>query len=472
MAKVNQIYGLLNSINKQMWGKEAQSVNDLSGIISMGNTVLASEDNTDLFLGKLVDRIGKTIIRTLDLNIAYPSLYQNEFEFGAILRKLTVNPFDAIQNKAYEVGQDGFTPSLLEIHKPSVEVTYFKDSDTWKFQTTIPDDLLTTAFLSAEDMGNFVDAITKAMSDSMIMSINNMSRTAINNFIAEKIITGNNVINLLEMYNTQFSQQLTASAAMYSKEFYRYASTVIREYITYLAEESILYNNNGILRVTARDNANVFMLSKFRNGFDAYLLSDSFRDVFEMPLFKEVPYWQANKGSNGNNKFETNSSIKLIPSSQKDVENAADRYAVEQTGIVCVITDRQAIGIGLNKRRAGAFYNSIDGYENISSSANIMYYNDMSENGIIFVVADSVATPGISLDKSSLTFASSSAADQTITATTTPADATVTWKTSKASVATVSGGVVSAAGTGTCNITAEITVGGKKYTQTCAVTVG
>ena len=472
MAKVNQIYGLLNSINKQMWGKESQSVKDLSGIISMGNTVLASEDNTDLFLGKLVDRIGKTIIRTLDLNIAYPSLYQNEFEFGAILRKLTVNPFDAIQNKAYEVGQDGFSPSLLEIHKPSVEVTYFKDSDTWKFQTTIPDDLLSTAFLSAEDMGNFVDAITKSMSDTMIMSINNMSRTAINNFIAEKIISGNNVINLLEMYNAQFSQQLTASAAMYSKEFYRYASTVIREYITYLAEESVLYNNNEILRVTARDNANVFMLSKFRNGFDAYLLSDSFRDVFEMPLFKEVPYWQANKGTNGNNNFETNSSIKLIPSSQKDVENVSDRYAVEQSGIVCVITDRQAIGVGLNKRRAGAFYNSIDGYENISSSGNIMYYNDMSENGIIFVVADSVATPGISIDKSTLTFANSSAADQTITATTTPADATVTWKSSKASVATVSGGVVSAAGAGNCNITAEITVGGKKYTQTCAVTVG
>lgn len=472
MAKVNQIYGLLNSINKQMWGKEAQSVNDLSGIISMGNTVLASEDNTDLFLGKLVDRIGKTIIRTLDLNIAYPSLYQNEFEFGAILRKLTVNPFDAIQNKAYEVGQDGFTPSLLEIHKPSVEVTYFKDSDTWKFQTTIPDDLLSSAFLSAEDMGNFVDAITKAMSDSMIMSINNMSRTAINNFIAEKIISGNNVINLLELYNTQFSQQLTASAAMYTKEFYRFASTVIREYITYLAEESVIYNNNGILRVTARDNANVFMLSKFRNGFDAYLLSDSFRDVFEMPLFKEVPYWQANKGSNGINTFETNSSIKLIPSSQKDVENVTDRYAIDQSGIVCVIADRQAIGVGLNKRRAGAFYNSIDGYENISSSANTMYYNDMSENGIIFVVADSVATPGISIDKSTLTFANSSAADQTITATTTPADATVTWKTSKASVATVSGGVVSAAGAGSCNITAEITVGGKKYTRTCAVTVG
>ena len=95
----------------------------------------------------------------------------------------------------------------------------------------------------------------------------------------------------------------------------------------------------------------------------------------------------------------------------------------------------------------------------------------MSENGIIFTVGSAV-TPSITVDKSTLTFANSSAPDQTITATTVPADATVTWKTSKSSVATVAAGVVSAEGTGSCNITAEITVGGTKYTATTAVTVG
>ena len=78
--KVTQIYSLLNSINKQMWGQEAQSVKDLSGVISMGKNVLSTENNTDLFLNKLVDRIGKTVIRTLDLQLEFPSLYMNEFE--------------------------------------------------------------------------------------------------------------------------------------------------------------------------------------------------------------------------------------------------------------------------------------------------------------------------------------------------------------------------------------------------------
>lgn len=102
----------------------------------------------------------------------------------------------------------------------------------------------------------------------------------------------------------------------------------------------------------------------------------------------------------------------------------------------------------------------------------IQWLNDTSENCVVICIADSIVSPAISFDKSTLTFASSAADSQTITATTMPEDATVTWKSSKASVATVAAGVVSPAGSGTCTITGEITVGGTKYTATADVTVG
>ena len=91
------------------------------------------------------------------------------------LRKITVNPFDSIQNKAYEVGQDGFHHRFLTFINLQLKLTHFTGGTTWKFQVTIPDDLLSSAFLSAEDMGNFIGAITSAMSDSMVMSLNDMS---------------------------------------------------------------------------------------------------------------------------------------------------------------------------------------------------------------------------------------------------------------------------------------------------------
>lgn len=78
-------------------------------------------------------------------------------------------------------------------------------------------------------------------------------------------------------------------------------------------------------------------------------------------------------------------------------------------------------------------------------------------------------TPSVSLDKSEVTVAPE--ATTTLTATTVPADATVTWTTSDATKATVANGVVTGVAEGTATITASITVDGTAYTATCTVTV-
>jgi hypothetical protein len=371
-----------------MFGSDAVDVHNLSGIISMGETVMSTDENMDKFFNKLVDRIGKTIVRTLDLELEFPTLFANEFEFGAIIQKINVQPFNAIRNASWDVGNDDFRPTFADIYKANISVTYFKGADTWKFQTTIPSgDVLATAFTDASTMGTFITAITSAMSDSMVICINNMSRTAINNFIAEKVKAGNGVINLLTGYNALVGagNEIDAETAMHSKEFARYASTVISEYVGYMREPSVLYNVDGIVRATARDNMHVLMLRKMRSLFDAYLLSDSFKDVYDIPLYKEVNYWQGNKGDASINDFETNSSIKVVPASEDGKDNPTD---VEVSGVVCVLADRQAIAVGLNKRRAGAYYDSIDDFENISATATVQFINDLSENGVIFVIND------------------------------------------------------------------------------------
>ena len=386
--KVNQIYSLLNDINRQMFGQDSIDVHDLSGLISMGQTVMSTSDNMDKFFGVLVDRIGKTIIRTLDLELEFPTMFRDEFSFGAIIQKINVQPMASVRNSTYDMPNEGFEPTFADIYKANVSVTYFTDSNTWRFRTSLPvNELLETAFLGASQMGAFVTAITGSMSDSMVISINNMTRTAVNNFIAEKVKANNGVVNLLSMYNELVGagNTLTADQAMHNKEFARFASTIISEYVGYVCEPSALYNVDGMIRATSRDNMHVLMLRKMRSLFDAYLLSDSFKDMYNLPLYKEVNYWQSNNGGTSINDFETNSSIKVIPSSEKGSENPSD---IEVSGVVCVIADRQSIAVGLNKRRSGAFYNSIDGYENISSDALIQYINDLSENGVVFIVSE------------------------------------------------------------------------------------
>ena len=77
--------------------------------------------------------------------------------------------------------------------------------------------------------------------------------------------------------------------------------------------------------------------------------------------------------------------------------------------------------------------------------------------------------PSITLDKNEGTVEKD--ATLTLTATTKPLDAEVTWTTSDNTVATVSDGVVTGEAAGTATITASITVDGTSYTATCAVTV-
>ena len=59
----------------------------------------------------------------------------------------------------------------------------------------------------------------------------------------------------------------------------------------------------------------------------------------------------------------------------------------------------------------------------------------------------------------------------TLTATTVPANAVVTWTSSDDEVATVSDGVVTGVTVGTATITASITVDGTDYSGSCAITV-
>ena len=378
---INQIYGLINSINKDMWGTTATTVKDLSGLISLGQTLSIDENATDNYLNKLVDRIGKTVIRTLDLELDFPNLFMDTFQFGAILQKITVNPFDSIANSDTLVGQSGFTPTFADIHKPSVEVKYFQDSTTWSYVVTIPRDLFFSAFTNEGAMNNFIDAIMKALSDNMIMSINNMSRMCINNFIAEKVKNENGVINLLTLYNEYAPTDLTADAAIYDKDFLRFSGMVIRNYIGYLSEPSTMYNVGGVLRVTKRNNMHAIFLRDYISSYVTNYSADTFHEeLTKLDMFTEVNHWQGSNDGNGVPTFANNSKINIIPSSGGN--------AIEVEGVIGVLIDRQGVGVGVNKRRVGKFVNDIDDYINTKTSAIIQWINDMSENGIIFIVAD------------------------------------------------------------------------------------
>lgn len=385
--EVNQVYSLLNDINQQMWGEDALAVKDLSGIISMGNAVLSSSTNVDKFFSTLVDRIGKVIIRRLDLELDFPKLMMNEFEWGCVLQKITIDPFGAKANTDWQVSDPGFTPSLLEIYPPSIHQMLFTDAVTFEMRKSLPNSILATAFTGAGEMANFMTAVTAAMVDSMTLSLNNLSRTCVNNFIAEKIKNSNGIVNIANMYNTAYSSSPVTDCeeAMRTPEFLRYATNVIRKYFKYLSIPNVNYNVAGLVRATQRDNMHFLANTTFVAGLESYLYADTFHEeMVSLKNYTEVAYWQGNLDSDNTsiNLPADVTAIEVIPSSEK---GQLSPQSISQSGIIAVMADRQAMGIGLNKRRSAAFNNVMDDITTVKMSATQQLFNDLSENGVIFI---------------------------------------------------------------------------------------
>lgn len=374
---VNQIYTLLNDTAAQVYGQDAVGTLDLEGMLSLRDTVLGS--GTDKFLNVLVDRIGKTVLRTLDFTSTFPKFIMNDFEFGAILQKINVQPFAAKSQDAWKVGESGFTPNLYTIDKADVRQSFFKNANAWEIDVTIPDQMFKTAFTSAEAMDAFITAIFDSIQTSLNIQLENETRLGILGFIAEKIKAQNGVVNLLTLYNTEAGTTLTADKALADKEFLRFAGKIMRNYIKYMGKPSVLYNVDGWVRATQRDNMHVMMLTEFASATATYLSADTFHDeMVELPYYTEVEYWQGTGSSAPN----------FADCSKIDVEAPSDGTAISQGGVVAVFADRQAIGTGLYDRFSAADRNNRNRYTNYTEGVTIQTFVDTSENGVVFIVAD------------------------------------------------------------------------------------
>ena len=380
--KINQVYSIINSIAKQMWGKNAITAVDARGIISMGQNVLSSVSERDKFLNVLADRIGTTIFRTVDIELDFPNLLRHSYEWGCIISKINIQPFEAKQQKAWMVGDDDFTPNQFAIDKPTVTQTFFKDANAFEFDVTIPDNMLKNAFISAEEFGTFIDCVMASVSDSMVMALNNMSYVAIDNFIAEKLKAENGVVNVLTGYNAQAGTSYKSlTEALDDKEFYRYTGMVIRNIIKYMTKPSKLYNTGGMVRATARDNMHVILSSDVMSGYTTYLSSDTFHDeLVKIKGYAEFVTLQGT-GNSGIPTVANNTKITVVPASNAEDDNTA----ITVNGVIGLICDREAIAIGYDDMFNAVDRNNRNRYTNYTYGCTRQWLNDLSENGVVIV---------------------------------------------------------------------------------------
>ena len=393
---VNQIYQIINSVSGEVLGRTDIVTDDLTGIVDLGQEVF-NQSAVDNYVKSLVNHIGKVIFVNRPYAGKVPSVLMDAWEFGSVLEKISADVPEAYENDTWDL-KDGKTYSQDVFHKPTVTAKFFNSKVTFEVPVSITERQVKESFSNAAQLNGFISMIYAAVEKSMTIKADALIMRTINNMIAETVLadakafgaaaagdmTGVNLssastarcVNLLKLYNDKYSpDELTAAKAITDPDFIRFASYVMGTYADRLQSISTVYNVGGKERFTPKDMLHVVLLSDFAKAAQTYLYSDTFNrgDVL-LPQAETVPFWQ---GSGKNYDFASTGHINVKESGGK---------AVEITGVLGVMFDRDALGVCNLDRRVTTNYNAKAEFFNNYYKFDAGYFNDTNENFVVFFI--------------------------------------------------------------------------------------
>ena len=395
--EVKQIYNLINSVSGEVLGRTDIVADDLTGIVDLGKEVF-NQNVVDNYVKSLVNHIGKVIFVNRPYVGKVPSVLMDAWEFGSVLEKISADVPEAEVNDTWDL-TDGKSYDQDVFHKPTVTAKFFNSKVTFEVPVSITERQVKESFSNAAQLNGFISMIYAAVEKSMTIKADALIMRTINNMIAETVLADSvafgaaaagdmteadlsiastvRCVNLLKLYNdkTGASTKLTAAKAITDPDFIRFASYVMGTYADRLQSISTVFNVGGKERFTPKDMLHVVLLSDFAKAAQTYLYSDTFNrgDVL-LPQAETVPFWQ---GSGQNYEFASTGKINIKESGGK---------AVEISGVLGVMFDRDALGVCNLDRRVTTNYNAKAEFFNNYYKFDAGYFNDTNENFVVFFI--------------------------------------------------------------------------------------
>lgn len=386
--KVNQIYSLMNSVTKEVLGESVVVNEDLSNVVDIGTAVFDASA-IDAYVKSLVNHIGKVIFVNRPYSGSVPSVLMDGWEFGSVLEKISADLPDATENESWELqDKTSYDPNIF--YKPSVTAKFFNSKVTFEVPMSFTEMQVKQSFSSAEQLNGFLSMLYNAVDKAMTIKMDGLVMRTMNNMIGETIFadyqggdvtakSGVRAVNLLKLFKDKFGAgvaNLTAAEAVTNPEFVRFASYTMGLYVDRLSKMSSLFNVENKPRFTPQEYLHVVLLSDFAKAADAYLQSDTYHDEFtKLPAAETVPYWQ---GSGESYAFGDVSKI--------DVKTSGNN-TISQGGILGIMFDRDALGVTNLDRRVTTNYNPKAEFYSNWYKFDAGYFNDLSENFVVFFVA-------------------------------------------------------------------------------------
>ena len=379
--KITQIKDLVNSSLKEVDGTSILLKEDLSNVVDVGKDIL-NKDDIDNFVKKLVDRVGKTVFNNRVYQGSAPSVLMDAWEYGSVVEKVDADMPNVEENDSWNL-QDGKSYDQDIFYQPKVSAKFFNSKVTFDIPMSFTKMQVKSAFNSATELNSFISMLMTKVQNAMTLHLDGLIMKTINNFTAQVINSnkGLQVVNLLKGYNDQTGQSLTSDKALTDPNFIKYANLMINTYRSRISQMSTLFNVGGVHKFTPRENQHLVILSDLASASKVYLESDTYnqQNVQLGSNYDTVPYWQ---GSGTSYAFTDTSSIDVA------IKDGASTKEVKQSGILGVLFDTSALGVSCQNPRTTTAVNARAEFYTNFNKYDAMYYNDLNENFVVFMVAD------------------------------------------------------------------------------------
>lgn len=350
--------------------------------------------------------LSKTIFSVRPYTRKFKGLNVSNQRYGNHVRKLLTidKPFE--DDDRFKL-VDGESIDQYKVNKPKVLQTNFYGSNTYQKSVTIYKDQLDCAFSSPDEFASFISMVMQNASDMIEQAHEETARATIGNLVGgifamereereESPGTGmakangqKRAVNLMKLYNDETGKNLTVADAFKAENFegfVKFTFSTINTIADLMTDRNTLFCSQltgyPILRHTPKDRMKFYLYTDLVNKINSEVYSTVFNpDFLKMVDFETVNYWQSPLSP---------SDINVKPTVLKNDGSLINMTTnVQLFKIVGVLFDEEAAGYTtVNQWSQPSPFNARGGYYNQFWHFTDRYWNDFTENAVIFYLSD------------------------------------------------------------------------------------
>lgn len=400
----NQLSTVLTAITNQATGVNNITPLDTSSFVSVAQTALKT--GYDPLTTAISQVLSKTIFSVRPYTRKFKGLNVSNQRYGNHVRKLLTidKPFEDDDRLKLV---DGDSIDQYKVNKPNVLQTNFYGANVYQKSVTIYKDQLDCAFSSPDEFASFISMVMQNSSDMIEQAHEETARATIANLIggvyaAEVLDTssgllaqangGRRAINLLKLFNESTGLALKVVDVFKTENFesfVKFAFSTVNTIADLMTDRNSLFcsqlTDYKVIRHTPKDRMKFYLYTDLVNKINSEVYSTVFNpDFLKVVDFEKVNYWQAALSPSSINVKRT--MLKKDGTLSVGVQSKIDN-------VFGVLFDEDAAGYTtVNEWAQPSPFNARGGYYNQFWHFTDRYWNDFTENAVIFYIEDPIAS--------------------------------------------------------------------------------